>query len=105
MALLPEGVTTESINNIKHRAKGHFFQPATMRFFNSRIIEGAVKGPKGACFITSEKYGPGHERRFTVRRQSQGGKKMDTVCAFQQYASSKMARKALPDCALGKEKC
>ncbi|MEN6425990.1 MAG: hypothetical protein ABFE13_11540 [Phycisphaerales bacterium] len=60
-----------SIDDIKsrNRARGHhFFEPGTMRFFRSRVLDG-VEG--GRFFITSERFvasdGSSPGRRYTVR--------------------------------------
>ena len=73
-----------------NRAKGfHFFDPSTMRFFNSRIHD-QVYG--GNVFVTSEK-GPDDVRRYTVRRMTETGR-INMVGDFQQYASRSGAHAA-----------
>jgi len=80
-------------------AHGHyFFEPASMRFFDSRIEGRSVYG--GRFFITSEQFrangfpglvdGP---RRFTIREANEDGS-IDTVGDFQAYATLGEAREA-----------
>lgn len=46
-------------------AGGHFFSRGAMRFFESRIESGLLKG---GYFITSESYGDGSPRFYQVRQ-------------------------------------
>lgn len=52
----------------------HFFERATMRFFQSRVFS-TVYG--GKYFITSE-INPSGEKRYTVREAVDGGKRIKT---------------------------
>jgi len=66
-----------------HLVHPGFFEPATMRFFNSRLCA-IVPGPPERCyFVTSEK-GPDRVRRYTIRLLSESG--VETVGGFQAYA-------------------
>lgn len=62
-----------------HEAIGqHFFDPAAMRFFASRIHRTVHEGPGGTFFVTSERFIPvygagGYPRLFTVRRANADG--------------------------------
>lgn len=76
----------------------HFFEPATMRFFNSKIASRTVYG--GRYFITSEQFvGSDHvaqPRMYTLRACYNGA--IDTIGDFQQYRTieeAKAAAKAL----------
>jgi hypothetical protein len=78
----------------------HFFEPATMRFFNSKIASRTVYG--GHYFITSERFEGSHSgsydapRLYTLRACYNGA--IDTVGDFQQYKTleeAKAAAKAL----------
>jgi hypothetical protein len=64
----------------------HFFDPATMRFFNSRVETDLIDG---RFFVTSEK-GPNGIRAFTVREAKPDGS-IDTVGEFQEHATLKSA--------------
>jgi hypothetical protein len=84
-----------SINEIRIEAKragSHFFDADTMRFFGSRVLP-TVYG--GRYFITSEQdnYGNG-ARAYTVRIALDKGN-VDTVGAFQAYATRAQAVKAI----------
>lgn len=76
-----------SITEIKqaNQAKdGHWFSPATLRWFGSRI-HGDVYG--GRYFVTSER-NPEGERRYTVREVTEDGDvKTADGCEFFEYAS------------------
>lgn len=60
-----------TINEIKERNRksgGHFFDPDTMRYWNSRVSEKTHICPNGdVLFVTSEKQ-DGALRRYTIRR-------------------------------------
>lgn len=47
------------------KAGGHFFDRKTMRFWESRIESGLLKG---GYFITTDKLGDDDERLYTVRQ-------------------------------------
>jgi hypothetical protein len=83
--------TIADIRAANARAGHHFFEPATMRFFRSRI-ESTVYG--GRYFVTSEQFAMGaHKdpRRFTVRMANDDGT-IDTVGEFQAYSTLEVAR-------------
>ena len=81
-----------SIQQIKNWCKAsnnHFFEPATMRFFNSKVQQ---KRPyNGRVFVTSEKCGS-WPRRYTVREVWCGT--IRTVGDFMAYSSRREAHKA-----------
>lgn len=90
--------TYNSINEIKEANASigaHFFEPATMRFFNSKIASRTVYG--GRYFITSEQFvGSDHvaqPRRYTIRACYDG--RVDTVGDFQQYRTIEEAKHAV----------
>ena len=74
---------------------GHFFfEPASMRFFSSKIASQTVYGEH--FFITSEQVVASDSTRFprmyTIRSCYQG--KCDTVGEFQQYSTLTEAKRA-----------
>lgn len=76
---------------------GHFFDPSSMRFFDSRIE--SREPINGRYFVTSEKFhgssdssGP---RLFTLRVVSDDGD-ISTVGDFQAYVSHAAAKRAVP---------
>lgn len=78
-----------------NRVRGHyFFEPSTMRFFASRVLNGVIGG---RYFITSERFrgsrGDNGPRRYTIRECGPDGD-VDTVGEFQGYASARAARAA-----------
>ena len=73
-----------NISDIKraNREAGRFwFSPATLRFFESRILPSVYEGPGGIYFITSEQ-GPHGPRAYTVRRFFPGRATIGTVGPF-----------------------
>lgn len=83
---------------------GHFFDPETMRFFKSKVIE-YFRGDMSntGYFITSERFDHNTPRMYTVRRVERVkadnfyGYTYDitTVEDFQAYKSSNAAKKAI----------
>lgn len=59
----------------------YWFSPDTMRFFNSRIESGLIRG---RYFVTSEAYDEDAPRRYSIRVAHDGGS-IDTVGDFQGY--------------------
>lgn len=83
-----------TIDDVKraNRALGHhWFDPATLRFFNSRIIPPLEKG---RYFVTSERFDSSTPRRYTVRVAYCDGR-VETVGDFMHYATLRDARKAI----------
>jgi hypothetical protein len=88
----------QSIDQIKsaNRAAGQFFfEPATLRFFQSRIGRTVYRGK---YFVTSEQFvdsrGVAHARKFTIRVAGPDGE-IDTVGEFQAYDTSAEAIRAI----------
>ena len=84
-----------SIDDIEHaneRSGGHYFEPSTMRFFNSRVLDGVYGG---RYFITSERcdWGGDYARSYSLREALPSGR-IETVGEFQQFATARAARKA-----------
>jgi hypothetical protein len=88
--------TIESIKAANKAAGLFWFEPETLRFFQSRIGARAHQGPGGIYFVTSERFtsprgnGP---RLFSVRRFHVDGS-IDTVGKFQGYKTAKQAASA-----------
>lgn len=81
---------------LKNRQAGKFFfEPATLRFFRSRI---GLDLYGDRYFVTSEQFvgsdHVAHARRYTVREVKPSGD-IDTVGEFQAYASGAAARRAI----------
>ena len=93
--------TIASIKRANHEAGQHWFEPDTMRFFNSRILSHTWPAADGrAYFITSERRDgwnevPRPRRRYTIRVAMDGGRDINTVGEFQAYATADAARRAI----------
>ena len=75
-----------------YKATGmHFFDRKTMRFFNSRIESGLLKGK---YFITSEQFDEKALRYYTLR-EIQPDLSINTVGEFQQYKTKEAAKAAI----------
>lgn len=73
-----------TINDIKTavRVRGsHWFDPDTMRFFKTRVLEGVYQGEGGIYFVTSER-GPNELRRYSVRKFAPETADISTVGDF-----------------------
>ena len=84
----------KTIKEIKqaNRSRGyHFFDDASMKFFNSRIETGVLHGE---YFITSEQFNYTSPRLFTIRKVKANGQVI-TIGEFQHYRSLDEAIKAL----------
>jgi hypothetical protein len=78
-----------TLNDVKRRsaeAGSHFFDRASMRFFDSRVSARIHPSANGAFFVTSERY-ESDPRRYTVRYITVRGF-IRTVGDFQAYASA-----------------
>jgi len=98
-----------TIYDIKLSNKQHgqfFFEPATLRFFRSRIGQEVYEGIGGVYFTTSEQFVPSSgtpaKRLYTVRKFDPATGDVDTLGEFQQYASASGARMAAIKASLGK---
>ncbi len=84
-----------SIDDIEYaneRSGGHYFEASTMRFFNSRVLDGVYDG---RYFVTSERcdWGGDYTRTYSLREALPSGR-VETVGDFQEYATARAARKA-----------
>lgn len=80
--------TIREIKEANRAAGHHFFEPSTMRFFNSRILRGVIGG---RYFVTSEKFDEGYPRLYTVRECRPDGD-IIAVSEFQQFDTPSKAR-------------
>lgn len=81
----------ERIMRANRDAGHHFFEPAAMRFFNSTLYPHVYVG---RYFITGERCNEQQPERFTIRAALAGGQ-IETVGAFQAYASYEDAEDAV----------
>lgn len=88
-------ITGSSIDDVKRCAEhcgSHWFEPGTMRFFNSRLFDRIYRdGRGGAYFVTSEK-GPNGIRGYSVRHYSPEKCQINTIGKFQKYSSGAAAK-------------
>lgn len=79
----PSAITEITMDEIKRRyraafPRGHWFDPDTMRFFESKLPRKGFEGPGGVFFVSSEKNCfDDYTRVFTVRQLSSRG--IDTI--------------------------
>jgi len=71
-AVAAKRITLAEIRAANKAAGFYFFEPATLRFFDSRILRAVYQGPGGVYFITSEQFhgsgGYTAPRKHTVRK-------------------------------------
>lgn len=79
--------TITKIKQANKKAGGSFFDRGTMKFFNSKVESGVIKGK---YFITSEKYEFFNPKRYTIRKITSTGS-IDTIGNFCQFNSKRMA--------------
>ena len=73
----------------------HWFDPGTMRFFNTRIVTGLLtRGASGRQFFVTSERGPDERTRYTVREACADGT-IDTFGKFQAYESLDAAHEAI----------
>lgn len=89
----------QSINDVKAANEaigGHFFDPVTMTFFDSRIESEIIDGH---LFITSERGWSGAPRLYTIRTVDERGN-ISTVGDFQAYDTLAQAMAACVEVAV-----
>ena len=82
-----------SVEDIKaaHAARGgHFFDPDSMRFFNSKVSGQVINGRH---FVTSERFDQDSPRQYTIREAKPDGS-IDTVGDFGGYKTGAQAKRA-----------
>lgn len=94
------GMTIDDVKRINARMGYHFFSPATMRFFSSRVESELLENH---CFVTSEQDNGSPlsdirawngERRFSVRFFDENSGIIETVGEFGAYDTLEDAIKA-----------
>jgi hypothetical protein len=101
-----ESLDIDQIKRLADQMGSHYFEPATMRFFRSRVDNETFTGLDGWYFVTSEQHesmsGGMCPRRYSVRRfqyeQDEAGNfsgvDFDTIGEFQEHATLRRARTA-----------
>ncbi len=89
-------MTIAGIRAANAAAGGHFFEPATERFFRSRTLPTVYEGAGGIFFVTSEQ--PPHGKRaYTVRRFNPATRAISTVgehCKLSRRVAVQLAQQA-----------
>ena len=99
-------MTIEEIKAANAAAGQHFFEPATLHFFRSRVSSRVHAGPGGIFIVTSEQYVSrhgSHPRKYTVREFLPTTSTFRTVGEFQQYRSGVSAHNAAAFHAAGQQ--
>lgn len=92
---MPRCRTMADVKRSNREAGFHFFDRATMRFFDSRVESGLYRGPGGVYFITSEQFhgSTGSQARmFTVRKFDTATGDVDTCGKFNELRFIEDAR-------------
>ncbi|RJQ46849.1 MAG: hypothetical protein C4534_02045 [Gaiellales bacterium] len=78
------------VKRANHESGGFWFEPATMRYFQTKIETSLIAG---RYFVTSERH-EDEPRRYTCREALPDGS-IESVGQFQQYRTLKEAREAI----------
>ena len=84
-----------NIELVARRNGSLFFDKSAMRFFKSRILGDVHITEKASYFITSECFGNGFPRCYTIRALNRETAMIETVGEFQQFKTSRSARIAM----------
>jgi len=91
--------TIDELRDYAEACGSHFFDAGTMRFFNSRILDGVTIHDGRAYFVTSERNGwYDYPRRYSARYMTAGAHLFE-VGEFQEYATARQARAAIAEVA------
>ena len=92
-------VDAHDIKMIAHNRGSHFFDPASMRFFDSRLAGTGYKLNGDLYFITSEQFhDQSHhgERKYTIRvMRKNSDRGIEDIGGFQKYGDSASAKREL----------
>jgi hypothetical protein len=85
----------ESLCNVKHKHRGHWFDESTMRYFNSKVYDPVYCGKEYWYFVSSEKcFTEGSKRLYSVRKFHVKTGDISTIGEFQEYKTKLQADKA-----------
>jgi hypothetical protein len=89
----PRYRSMEDISKRNAAAGYFFFKPDTMRFFQSRVLDGFYPGKNGCVFFVTSEKAPGAERRYNVRIAESGGN-VRTADGLRGYTNARTAHAA-----------
>jgi hypothetical protein len=84
-----------TISEIQSKSRGHFFDPATTRFFKSRYPQTGIEHDNKVYFITSEQFDYKSARLYTIRYLDRLIGDIETYGQFQAYETSRQAQSAI----------
>lgn len=92
-------ITIADVRSANRAAGFHWFDPAALRWFRSRVHAATYQTPSGCLFVSSEQYVAYdpyrcEPRKFTVRRFTESTGEVDTVGDFQEFGSRSGAHAA-----------
>jgi hypothetical protein len=95
-----------AIERAAGQAGHHWFEPASKRFFGSRVAQEAYQGEGGTFFVSSEQQPrSNHPRLYSIRMWTEhlpgGHVDISTIGEFQAYSSRSGAHAAAKACANG----
>lgn len=94
--------TIRDIKTHNKQASRFFFEPATLRFFSSRISSVVHEGPGGIFFVTSEQFDWQSPRLYTIRKYDPATGEIDSASEFQEFANISTAQRNAAKLAQGK---
>jgi len=91
------------IRDYEYTSSGHYFDPGTMQFFKSKVVDYFRGDGVTAYFITSEKFSSESPRLYSIRSVTRKKSTkffgyiyhIETLGEFQSYKSSSTAKKAI----------
>lgn len=83
--------TIDDIKDANKAAGLFYFEPDTMRFFKSRVLDFVAEGPGGVFFVTSEK-NESRPRLYSVREFNPTSADITTHGQFQEHDTAAQAR-------------
>ncbi len=93
--------TTNDIRDDMENVGSHWWEPDTMRFFQSRVGTPLYQGDGGIFFVSSEKSPFGTSRAYTVRRYDPDTRDISTVGDFCSIATRGIAHREAASLAKG----
>lgn len=88
-----------SVDDVKRKHCGHWFDKDTMRFFKSRLVQDVFPTDSGRVYFVSSEQGPDNVRKFSIRCYTIAGDDISTVGEFNSYVTKTQALSAALDCA------